>query len=433
MKEKEGSMMKVRSSPVSSGGTHYLAELPAADYAPAVQQILGLAQEEASRHQATQVEPEHVLLGLLSAKENAATQALVALQVDPSQLRQEVEAHLPPVQESATSALPLSEETRLALWDAVKEAKHLGHSRVSAEHLLLGLLYMEQGIAQDALVGAGVSLYEVRQYVLSDTSGQRRKIHRRTIEADFRPSYTFISLVVVMLASGLGLLFVHTPTLVSPLTVMFVLSGWIISVCLHEFGHALAAYMGGDWSVRNSGYLTLDPLVYTNPVMSILLPIVFLLMGGLGLPGGAVYINRRALRSWMWESIVSAAGPLGTLLFGLLVLSPFWLRLAEINEQNLPFWAALAMLGFLQISALLFNLIPIPPLDGFGIVAPYLPNNVVDWSYRHSRLLFILLLIMMWNSELASVFWQQVFSIADAAGVPLELIGFGLDAFLFWR
>jgi len=106
---------------------------------------------------------------------------------------------------------------------------------------------------------------------------------------------------------------------------IFVLAGWISSVCIHEFAHALVAYLGGDRSVRSSGYLDLNPLRYTNIFLSLVMPVLFLVLGGIGLPGGAVYIDRRALRSRAWDSAVSVAGPVGTLASGLVVVSPFLL------------------------------------------------------------------------------------------------------------
>src|SRR5678815_2748961 len=63
---------------------------------------------------------------------------------------------------------------------------------------------------------------------------------------------------------------------------------WIFSVCLHEFGHAVVAYKGGDYTVRDKGYLTFNPLKYTDPLFSIILPVLFVALGGIGLPGGAV-------------------------------------------------------------------------------------------------------------------------------------------------
>ena len=81
------------------------------------------------------------------------------------------------------------------------------------------------------------------------------------------------------------------------MTFIIVLVGWVFSLCLHEFSHALVAYYGGDTTVREKGYLTFNPLKYTHPVYSLLLPLLFLVLGGIGLPGGAVYIETWRLRS----------------------------------------------------------------------------------------------------------------------------------------
>src|SRR3970040_1656278 len=103
------------------------------------------------------------------------------------------------------------------------------------------------------------------------------------------------------------------------MTFLVVLIGWIFSLCLHEFSHALVAYYGGDNTVKEKGYLTFTPLKYTHPVFSLLMPIIFLLMGGIGLPGGAVYIERWRLRGPKWETAVSLAGPLSNALLALML------------------------------------------------------------------------------------------------------------------
>src|SRR3990170_3823694 len=103
------------------------------------------------------------------------------------------------------------------------------------------------------------------------------------------------------------------------MTFLIVLAGWIFSLCLHEFAHALVAYRGGDYTVREKGYLTFNPIKYTHPVYSLLLPMLFLLMGGIGLPGGAVYIEKWRLRSKAWETAVSLAGPAANGLLALIL------------------------------------------------------------------------------------------------------------------
>src|SRR3990172_9499686 len=93
------------------------------------------------------------------------------------------------------------------------------------------------------------------------------------------------------------------------MTFAIVLIGWIFSLCCHEFAHALVAYYGGDTTVKDKGYLTFNPLKYTHPVYSLLLPLLFLMMGGIGLPRGAVYIEKWRLRGPAWQTALSLAGP----------------------------------------------------------------------------------------------------------------------------
>ena len=103
------------------------------------------------------------------------------------------------------------------------------------------------------------------------------------------------------------------------MTFTIVFFGWIFSLCLHEFSHALVAYLGGDYTVREKGYLSFNPLKYTHPLFSIVLPLLFLMMGGIGLPGGAVYIERWRIRNRFMLSLMSLAGPLSNLLVAIVL------------------------------------------------------------------------------------------------------------------
>ncbi|MGH3655515.1 MAG: site-2 protease family protein, partial [Micromonosporaceae bacterium] len=123
-----------------------------------------------------------------------------------------------------------------------------------------------------------------------------------------RPSPIFLGILAVFVGSGLLLWYEIGPPGLAAFG--FVLGGWLVSLCLHEYAHAATAYHSGDHSVVEKGYLTLNPLKYSHVLLSIVLPLVFVLLGGIGLPGGAVYINPHALRNRVRESLVSAAGPL---------------------------------------------------------------------------------------------------------------------------
>src|SRR5512146_1486139 len=104
------------------------------------------------------------------------------------------------------------------------------------------------------------------------------------------------------------------------MTFLVVLIGWIFSLCLHEFSHALVAYYGGDTTVREKGYLTFNPLKYTHPVLSLLLPVIIMLIRGIGLPGGAVYIEKWRIRNRYWLSAMSLAGPTANVLVAIVIV-----------------------------------------------------------------------------------------------------------------
>ena len=112
-------------------------------------------------------------------------------------------------------------------------------------------------------------------------------------------NWTISNLFLGLIAAFLGLAAVMAvlPEYARLMVFPFVLAGWLASLCLHEFGHAIAAYGCGDLSVPNKGYLTLNPLRYTHLQFSIIWPLVFLAFGGIGLPGGAVYVNTGATPS----------------------------------------------------------------------------------------------------------------------------------------
>lgn len=213
-------------------------------------------------------------------------------------------------------------------------------------------------------------------------------------------------------------------------TFVLVLFLWIFSVCLHEFAHASVAYRGGDISVKDKGYLSLNPLKYLDPMSSVILPVVFLVMGGIGLPGAAVYIDRRLLRSAHWDSAVSLAGPLMNF-FLLLVLVVLLHQPLVRGSEYAP---GLAFLALLQASAVVLNLLPLPGFDGYGAIWPYLPRELraqFDRYAGYAMLVLFLLLFMV--PPAARAFWGLVALLADFVGVPMGLAQLGYREFRFWQ
>ena len=207
-----------------------------------------------------------------------------------------------------------------------------------------------------------------------------------------------------------------------------VLLGWILSVCFHEFCHALVAYWGGDTSVKQRGYLGLNPAAYIDPLMSIVVPAVVLLMGGMPLPGAAVRIDQSALRNRWWASAVSAAGPVANLLLFLLfalLLHPD-VGLVDYASANQPNWVRfLGVLTVLQLMAVMINLLPIPPFDGFGIIEPYLDYET-RWKLRRPIVawagILILFFVVFGVDRIRDAFYGVMMHITNAMGLPWETL-----------
>lgn len=178
-------------------------------------------------------------------------------------------------------------------------------------------------------------------------------------------------------------------------TLLQVAAALIVAATVHEFAHAYVADRLGDPTPRNQGRLTLNPLAHLDPLGSVLI----LLVGfGWAKP---VQINPSNFRDWRRDSmLVAVAGPLAnvTMLFALGV--PFKLGLLGFSaplEQIL--------LTTIQINAMLavFNLLPIPPLDGSKILMGLLPPaQAVSYARLTPYGTFILLLLVAFTNVLAS-------------------------------
>ncbi|MSR75731.1 MAG: site-2 protease family protein [Planctomycetes bacterium] len=209
---------------------------------------------------------------------------------------------------------------------------------------------------------------------------------------------------------------------------------WIISLCLHEYAHARVAYAGGDSSVVAKGYLTMNPLRYMHPFMSIILPLIILALGGVPLPGGAVYIDTSRIRSRAWLSGVAVAGPAANFALLLLCALPFALGLYHPLEETGTLWPTIALFGYFQGASLLLNMLPIPGLDGYGVIEPWLPpalRNILD----HARMAgFILLLaVLMTDNPVSDTLLRWISTLPTAVGIDKRALSDGVLAFQSFR
>ena len=389
--------------------------------------VLERATELGSKRGAPRAEPADVLEAILADRGSSANQAIRKLGTDPNA----IQTFITTGDESAS--LPL----RQLLVNANREAQVLGHYQVDSIHLLLALMYSDARATSTALQKAGLTLYDLRRHLQTGAgadvpvesgvhSRQDRALRRKplvSLKGALGISPMFGGLVAIAAISGIALWFDVLPAAAAVVTIIFVTTGWIISLCIHEFGHALFAYLGGDRSVKASGYLTLNPLRYANVLMSVIFPVVFLLLGGIALPGGAVYIDHSAIRSRSWDSLVSLAGPAGNALCALLIAIPFLWTGRIVTSTNFDFFAALAFLGFMEVIAVLLNLLPVPGLDGFGILRPWLPFSIQVLSVRYSQIAIIGVFIVLWNVAAArDALYMTAIQVTSRLGIDYILI-----------
>jgi Zn-dependent protease len=212
---------------------------------------------------------------------------------------------------------------------------------------------------------------------------------------------------------------------------LFVTSAWVISLCLHEYAHARTALHSGDISVGAKGYLTLNPLAYTHALLSIVLPVIFVIMGGIGLPGGAVFIERGRIQGRWRHSLISAAGPLTNVLFAVVCTAPFWLDALDGVPRDFRF--ALAFLALLQVSAAILNFLPVPGLDGYGIIEPWLSYNVKRQVEPFAPFGLLFVFALLWVPQVNSGFFDVIDAILRSLGISEFESYCGQNLYRFWQ
>jgi Zn-dependent protease len=255
-------------------------------------------------------------------------------------------------------------------------------------------------------------------------------VNIRPLHQSVRPSPVFLAIVATTVLGGV-LAWLAADS-VRPLAYVgvfiFVIAGWVVSLCLHEFGHAYTAWRFGDRDVAVRGYLTLNPLKYSSPLLSLGLPLLFIALGGIGLPGGAVYV-RTSYMSVRRRTIVSLAGPLANLVLAILLLMLTGLL---FDPAHAVFWAGAAFLGFLQVTALLLNLLPIPGLDGYGALEPHLSPETQRALAPAKQFGFIILVVLLITPALNRWFFGIVDWFVTLSGVDGGLVGLGNQLTHFW-
>ncbi|MDD4908636.1 MAG: site-2 protease family protein [Candidatus Omnitrophica bacterium] len=190
----------------------------------------------------------------------------------------------------------------------------------------------------------------------------------------------------------------------------------LIAMTFHEFSHGWAAYKLGDTTAARQGRLTLNPLAHIDPVGTVLLPILlFITTNGQFVFGAAkpVPINYYALRNPRRDMLlIGLAGPLSNIILAALLS----VILKGLNSASLAA-ELIRNLAFINIILGVFNLLPIPPLDGSRVVAGLLPDSLAQAYNRLEPYGFIIIIGLMALGILNILIWPAIILTAKALGI----------------
>jgi len=168
----------------------------------------------------------------------------------------------------------------------------------------------------------------------------------------------------------------------------------VFSAVVHEYMHGWTAYRLGDSTAKNAGRLTANPLAHLEWFGSFFLPLIMVFGNFPFVIGWAkpVPYNPNNLRDQKYgEAKVAAAGPLANLAIAVV----FGLALRWLPFYSLTFASLISLIVYINLILMVFNLLPIPPLDGSKILAAFLPDGLRDRYLGLERMGFILVILFV--------------------------------------
>ncbi|MDD5116050.1 MAG: site-2 protease family protein [Candidatus Omnitrophica bacterium] len=190
----------------------------------------------------------------------------------------------------------------------------------------------------------------------------------------------------------------------------------LVAMTVHEFAHGFTAYKLGDSTARFSGRLTLNPLAHIDPFWTVVLPLLlFISTSGHFVFGAAkpVPINYRALKNPKRDIIwIGLSGPLANFILAFVIA-----RVLKVFP--LPGVSVYLLFNLLLINVVLalFNLIPVPPLDGSRVIMGLLPEGLARQYILLERYGFIILFAFIWLGVFDRLLWPMVGAVIRLMGV----------------
>jgi Zn-dependent protease len=188
----------------------------------------------------------------------------------------------------------------------------------------------------------------------------------------------------------------------------------LIAMTVHEFAHGAVAYKLGDSTAKISGRLTLNPLAHIDIFWTILLPLLLFLSTGF-IFGAAkpVPVNYWSLnnpkRDMIW---IGLAGPLANFILAFIIAGI--LRLIPLQGVSATLFFNLLIIN---VGLAMFNLIPIPPLDGSKILMGLLPAQLSEQYAHLERYGLLILFVFIWWGKIDHMLWSLVIAVIRMMGV----------------
>lgn len=177
---------------------------------------------------------------------------------------------------------------------------------------------------------------------------------------------------------------------------------FVIAIVSHEYAHGYAAYKLGDPTAKIAGRLTFNPLAHVDP-MGLIAMILFRVGWAKGVP-----INPNNFRNRKRDTlIVSIAGIATNFLIAIIAALVF--RLVKIRVPL--FYQFLFILAYVNIMLGVFNLLPLPPLDGSKILFSLLPDRLEYFFNKHERILSIILIVLIFTNSISRIIWPIIIKI----------------------
>ena len=186
----------------------------------------------------------------------------------------------------------------------------------------------------------------------------------------------------------------------------------LVSVILHELMHGMVAYVLGDTTAKEEGRLTFNPIKHIDPVFSIIVPMIMFMTGG-PVFGGAkpVPVNSRNLKFGPWGmALVAIAGPLTNFFLALIAFLTGHLT-GLFYGSDIMLASVLSNIVVINLGFFVFNIIPIPPLDGSRVlyaIAPDGAREVMERLEQTMGLFLILILVILMGSVLPQVMGEMI-------------------------